>query len=222
MTGKEGPIVESTQQETAPAGGAADAAAAGIVNRIPEAITTPDEVETRIGTLHFTDGMPSPETLDRVYDNLDFTHAFEAFVNALQGVNTHAMRLGYQAAGVPDNEFLIFSEMLDPRSLFLMGNMDTVYVGGFLDLTGGPLVLEAPPGLLGAVNDYWGGWVIDLGAAGPDRGTGGSYLFVPPGDDGPLPEGGFFVARPKTLHLMMFGRVFLQDGDPRHVSQRSK
>ena len=179
-----------------------------------EAVKTPNSVETRIGTLHFTDGMPSPDTLDKVYDNLDFTHAFEAFVNALQGVNTHAMRRGYLEAGVGDNEFLIFSELIDARSLFMMPNADTVYVGGFLDLSAGPMVLEAPPGLLGAVNDYWGGWVIDVGASGPDRGAGGKYLLVPPDYDGRLPEGGFFIARPKTLRVMMFGRLFLQDGDP--------
>ncbi len=182
---------------------------------IPAAITTPDRVETRIGTLDFTDGMPSPDTLGKVYDHLDFTHAFEAFVNALQGVNTHAMRRGYLEAGVGDNEFLIFSELIDARSLYLMPNADTVYVGGFLDLSAGPMVLETPPGLLGAVNDYWGGWVIDVGASGPDRGLGGKYLLVPPDYDGPLPEGGFFIARPKTLRVMMFGRLFLQDGDPR-------
>ena len=45
---------------------------------VPAAIVTPGTVETRIGTLHFTDGMPSPDTLDKIYDNLDFTHAFEA------------------------------------------------------------------------------------------------------------------------------------------------
>ena len=54
---------------------------------IPPSITTPDKVETRIGTLEFKDGAPSKATLEKVYDNLDFTHAFEAFVNTFQGVN---------------------------------------------------------------------------------------------------------------------------------------
>ena len=54
---------------------------------ISPAITTPDKVETRIGTLDFKDGMPSKETIAKVYDNLDFTHAFEAFVNTFQGVS---------------------------------------------------------------------------------------------------------------------------------------
>ena len=59
---------------------------------IPAAITTPDTVQTRSGTLDFKDGMPSKETLAKVYDNLDFTHAFDAFVNTFQGVNAVAAR----------------------------------------------------------------------------------------------------------------------------------
>ncbi len=39
---------------------------------IPSCITTPDKVETRIGTLEFFDGFPSPETSHKVFDNLDF------------------------------------------------------------------------------------------------------------------------------------------------------
>jgi hypothetical protein len=39
---------------------------------IPPQITTPDKVETRIGTLEFKDGAPSAATVDKIYDNLDF------------------------------------------------------------------------------------------------------------------------------------------------------
>jgi hypothetical protein len=177
-------------------------------------LMTPDRVETRIGTLTFSDGMPSRETLDAVYEHLDFVHAFDAFMNAFQGVNTHGLHRGFLEAGVADNEVLIFSELIDSRSLFLTANADTVYAGAFLDLTHGPVVLETPPGFLGALNDYWGGWVLDVGLPGGDRGQGGRYLVVPPGHEGPLPEGGFFVARPGTLHVLLFGRLFLQHDDP--------
>jgi len=54
--------------------------AAQASTRIPPAITTPDKVETRLGAIDFKDGAPSQATLDKVYDNLDFTHAFRAFV----------------------------------------------------------------------------------------------------------------------------------------------
>lgn len=207
--------MEPTGQTTSAAGPVPGATG----KAIRAAITTPDVIETRIGTLRFQDGMPSRETLDTVYDHLDFTHAFEAFVNAMQGVNTHGIHRGFLQAGVKDNEVLVFS-LMDAASLFLTANADTVYGGCFIDLSQGPMVLETPPGLLGAINDYWGGWVTDVGAPGPDRGLGGKYLVVPPGYDGPLPEGGFYVARPKTMHVMMFGRLFLQDDDPGPATAR--
>ena len=50
-------------------------------------------------------------------------------------------------------------------------------------------------------------WIIDIGFPGPDRGEGGKYLLVPPGYDGPLPEGGFFVAHSKTNHVLYAARV---------------
>ena len=70
-------------------------AAAQVSSETLKSITTPDKVETRIGTLDFKDGMPSKETVAKVYDNLDFTHAFEAFVNTLQGVSVDAIRKGF-------------------------------------------------------------------------------------------------------------------------------
>ena len=70
-------------------------AAAQTAPAIPPSITTPDKVETRIGTLDFKDGMPSKATIAKVYDNLDFTHAFDAFVNTMQGVSMAAGSQGH-------------------------------------------------------------------------------------------------------------------------------
>ena len=39
---------------------------------VPTSITTPDTVQTSIGTLEFRDGAPSADTAARLYDNLDF------------------------------------------------------------------------------------------------------------------------------------------------------
>jgi hypothetical protein len=58
---------------------------------IPPAITTPDKVETRVGTMEFKDGAPSQATLDKVYDNLDFTHAFEAAEASAHGAAPYAL-----------------------------------------------------------------------------------------------------------------------------------
>ncbi|WP_318029154.1 hypothetical protein [Rhizobium ruizarguesonis] len=90
-------------------------AAAQTAPAIPPSITTPDKVETRLGTLDFKDGFPSPETVDKVYDNLDFTHALDAYMNTFQGANSQAIREGFLSIGVKDNELLIFSELRTPN-----------------------------------------------------------------------------------------------------------
>ena len=181
---------------------------------IPPSISTPDRVDSRIGTLQFRDGAPSAATLEKVYDNLDYTRAFEAFVNTMQGVNAAAIRKGLMDVGVKDNEIVVFSRLMDAKSLFLTANADTVYFIGTLDLTKGPMVLETPPNALGTLDDMWWRWVIDFGAPGPDRGAGGKYLILPPGYDGPVPEGGFYVARSKTTRVLILGRMFMENDNP--------
>jgi hypothetical protein len=149
------------------------AAIEAAADEIPPALVTPDKVETRIGPLEFKDGAPSAETLQKIYDNLDFTHAFDAFVNTYQGANMAAIHEGFQSVGVKDNEIMVFSKLMDAKSLFLTANADTVYFLGMLDLSNGPMVLETPPKALGTLDDFWWRWVIDFGTPGPDRGMGG-------------------------------------------------
>ena len=132
-----------------------------------KSISTPGKVDTRIGPLFFKDGAPSKATLDKVYDNLDFAHAFEAFVNTMQGVNAQAIYKGFADIGVKDNEILIFSTLMDAKSLFLTANADTVYFVGGLDLSKGPMILETPPKALGTLDDAWWRWIIDFGAPRP-------------------------------------------------------
>jgi hypothetical protein len=183
----------------------------------PPSLATPDKVETRVGTLDFKNGMPSNDTLAKVYDNLDFVHAFDAFMNTYQGVNIFDMRKGLLEAGVKDNEIIVFSELMDAKSLYLTANADTIYFHGFIDLSKGPMVFEAPPGSLGLIDDMWFRWVIDFGGPGPDRGEGGRYLILPPGYDGPVPEGVFYIARSRTSRVLAFGRSFMQNSDPKPV-----
>jgi hypothetical protein len=186
-------------------------AAAQTAPAIPPAITTPDKVESQLGTLDFKDGAPSRATLEKVYNHVDFTHAYDAFVNTMQGVSLVAARRGFLDAGVKDNEILIFSELMDAKSLFLTANADTVYFVGFIDVSKGPMVFEVPPKVLGALDDMWFRWVTDFGLPGPDRGLGGKYLILPPDYDGPVPEGGYFVDRSRTNRLLILGRAFLEN-----------
>ena len=185
--------------------------------QLPPSITTPDKVESSIGTLEYKDGAPSKETVAKAYDYLDLMHGVEAFVNAYQGASVAAIFKGMEDAGVPNNTALIFSELMDAKSLFLTANADTVYFWVNLDVTKGPIVVETPPLALGVVDDMWFQWVTDFGLPGPDRGEGGKYLFVPPDYKGELPGSGYFVQKMRTTRATMLGRSFLENNDPKPV-----
>jgi hypothetical protein len=182
---------------------------------IPPAITTPDRLETSLGTLEFKDGAPTVETAQKVYDTLDFTRALNVFNNSFRGASAYAIRKGFLDIGAEDNTVVIFPELMDAKSLFLTANADTIYYLAAVDLSKGPMVIEQPPKGLGTINDMWFSWIIDIGFPGPDRGEGGKYLLVPPGYDGPLPEGGFYIARSSTTRALYAARSFLVDNDPR-------
>jgi hypothetical protein len=197
-------------------------AAAQTAAPIPPSITTPDKVESRLGTLEFKDGAPSKGTLEKAYDQIDFTHAYNAFVNTMQGVSLVAARKGALEAGVKDNEIIVFSELMDAKSLFLTANADTVYFVGFIDVSKGPVVFEVPPMALGTLDDMWFRWVTDFGLPGRIAARG-KYLILPPGYDGPVPEGGYFVARSRTTRLLILGRAFLENkNDPKPAAESIK
>src|SRR5580704_3816933 len=70
-----------------------------MTTEIPPDISTPDSVETRIGTLKFTDGFPDGATTQKLYDNLDFLRGVEAFLRGMPGASLVGMRTGYQKQG---------------------------------------------------------------------------------------------------------------------------
>jgi hypothetical protein len=186
------------------------------VAQIAPSITTPDRVESSIGTLEYRDGAPSKETVAKAYDYLDLMHGVEAFVNAYQGASVASIFKGLENAGIPNNTALIFSELMDAKSLFLTANADTIYFWVNLDVTKGPIVVETPPLALGVVDDMWFNWITDFGLPGPDRGEGGKYLFLPPGYKGEVPDG-YFVQRMRTTRATLLGRSFLEKNDPKPV-----
>src|ERR1700722_19613988 len=87
---------------------------------IPPDITTPGEVDTRIGKLKFSDGFPSDETTQNLYDNLDFMNGVNAFLNAMPGGSTQALKEGFASQGADNNQtVLIMENLMDSKSLFL-------------------------------------------------------------------------------------------------------
>lgn len=188
-------------------------AAAEVAPDVIRGLSAPDSIETRIGTLEFNKGAPTEATVSAVRDAVDFARALEVYNNSFRGASALAIKKGLQDVGAESGDIVIFSELMDSSSLFLTANADTVYYLGWIDLSKGPVVIDQPKDGLGALNDMWFQWVIDIGKPGPDRGLGGKYLVVGPDYDGPLPEGGYFIAHAKTNHVLYALRAFIKDGN---------
>jgi hypothetical protein len=179
---------------------------------IPEGIKMPDQVDSRLGTLKFFDGFPDDATVEKIYDNLDFQRAVQAYSLGLPGVSMLAMRNGVLEWGPANKTILVWETLADSRLLGLTGNSNTVYSMMWIDLRNGPIVAEIPPKVLGFINDLWSRWVEDVGMVGPDKGEGGKYLILPPGYAGTVPNG-YFIVRSSTYGCWLFYRLFDVNGD---------
>jgi len=188
---------------------------------MPPGIASPDKVETRFGTLNFFDGFPDKASAEKLYDNLDFQRAVQAYLLAIPAVSQVADRNAIRTLGPVNTVVPIWEQLVDSRTVGLTFNDNTVYSWTWLDLKNGPLVVEVPPKVLGGINDIWFRWVTDAGFTGPDKGEGGKYLLLPPGFKGNIPDG-YYVVHSSTFNLWFPWRTFLEEGSPKLGVERVK
>jgi hypothetical protein len=72
------------------------------------------KVETRLGTLRFFDGFPDNATEERLYDNLDFQRAVQAYLLALPPVSQVANRKAILELGPANATLPIFEQLMIP------------------------------------------------------------------------------------------------------------
>lgn len=178
---------------------------------IAPGVAVPDKIESSIGTLNLSYGYPSADTVEKIYDNLDRSRALQAYLMAIPIVNQAGMRDTLRQFGPVNQTDVIWENLVDPRTVELTANDNTIYNFMWIDTKKGPLVLEVPPEVLGLVNDFWYRWVGDVGITGEDRGKGGKYLVLPPDFKGEAPPG-YFVLRPSTYGNWFVFRAFVVDG----------
>src|SRR5512145_956494 len=102
--------------------GLASAAEYKMSTKIPPGIAMPDTVETRLGTLKFFDGFPDNASVEKLYDNLDFQRAVQAYLLGLAPVSQYANRKGILENGPANLTVPIFENIMNARSLFLTPN----------------------------------------------------------------------------------------------------
>lgn len=181
-----------------------------------------ETVKSRLGNFEFKGGFPTAKASGQLNDLLVMNRAVEVYLQNVSAVSMFKFRKGLGDFGAKTpSQIAIWSELLDANTLLLTPNSDTVYTIAFLDLKkDGPTVVELPPKMLGLFDDMWMRYIVDGGVAGPDKGEGGKFLFLPPDYKGEVPASGYHVARSPTYGVWMLMRAV--DPDPKAASERSR
>src|SRR4029077_3790884 len=147
--------------------------------------TQAQSVKTRSGKLDFELGVPTKETVTKLYDEMDYQRACQLYLWALPLVefgNLLAILEG--TTGARPGDLTIYTG--NEQRVFLTPNATTPYIFAYLDLAKtGTVVMDIPAGgIAGSALDAWQRPLSDLGMTGPDQGKGGKYVFVGPGQEG--------------------------------------
>jgi hypothetical protein len=160
----------------------------------------------------FERGYPSAQAAQRARDDADFQRAIIAYRFWYPTVSAEGIFNGARAAGIEDGKAISIAAA-GPRQVAFTANSDTPYGFGVLDLEGGPMVIELPPGaLIGLVNDHHQSWVLDMGLPGPDAGRGGRHLVLPPGYKGSVPAG-YHTGQSQSMKALLAIRAMPAGGN---------
>ena len=162
-------------------------------------------VDTPIGKLDFELGVPTKETVTKLYDAMDLQRACQLYLWAQPLVGFEQLRAIQEgSAGARPGEVVIYKGYRNVL-VFFTPNVTTPYMFSYLDLAKtGPVVMDMPVGpTAGSVMDFWQRALTDLGLPGPDQGKGGKYVFVGPGQEAPAAEGAV-VFRSATFGVVIF------------------
>ncbi|WP_447981728.1 DUF1254 domain-containing protein [Achromobacter kerstersii] len=173
-----------------------------------------ETLKTRAGDFAFKNGYPDGDTAQRLFDLQTLNRATEVYLTQLMAVSEIALREGLRAFGATNpTQVVIWEDLMGPQTVLLTANTETVYGISHLALeTDGATVVEAPPHMLGFLQDGLQRYLADIGPLGPDKGKGGKFLVLPPGYKGSVPKG-YFVVRSPTYSVTFAVRGFQVDGN---------
>jgi hypothetical protein len=180
----------------------------GLMLAIASTVMAQETVDTRIGKLEFThdfkNGYPTDETIAKLYDEMDFQRATQAYIWAIPLVSaTRWLQLDREDHGQKLGDIII-RETFDERLGMLTINNDTFYSAFDIRLNeSGPTVIEIPQGISarGSALDMWQRPIADLAKPG-------KFLFVPPGTATPKDTKGFTVLKSPTNGVIVALRLF--------------
>jgi hypothetical protein len=169
--------------------------------------------DTRIGKIELDKGFPTKGSVSKLYDELDFQRACQAYIWALPIVGFNEWQgSAAKNLGASSLDYVLYKSFRDKLGV-MTPNGSTPYIISFPNLAEtGPLVVEVPAGPSGGgILDFWQRPITDTGFAGPDKGKGGKYLILPPGSPDIQAEG-YRVFRSPTVNIFVGTRAL--DPDP--------
>ena len=163
----------------------------------------------------FHQGYPAnTKSVQNLYDEMDMQRATQAYMWSFPAVSFQSMYEGSKAEGLNYGDMIIADDYANSNSLFLTANTTTIYAQSNFTLKDGPVVIDVPNArFVGMVDDYWQRSLTDIGLAGPDKGKGAKYFFVPPAYTGEIPSEGYIVIQAtQNSHNFMI-RGLVDNGD---------
>ena len=156
---------------------------------------------------------PDQAEVEKLNEEFLYHRGIEAYMQTLPLLNTIGLRDGSEAKyGKGYNVLPIWKDRMTAKAQVPTPNADVIYSMSYLDLKEtGPLVVHAPPNVIGMFTDYWQKTITDVGAIGPDRARGGLYLLLPPDYQGHVP-GGYFAVKSATYGVFLFFRTVMTPG----------
>ena len=159
-------------------------------------------LQTRIGQLRFThdfaNGYPTDETVEKLFDEIDFQRACQAYLWSIPVVAfAEWQRAHEEIFGAKSGDVVVYDTYQSKLGI-LTANATTPYIISFFNLAEtGPMVVEMPAGAAaGFADDMWQRPLTDMGQTGPDKGNGGTFVIVGPGQQAELPDKAFLANSP--------------------------
>lgn len=174
-------------------------------------------IDTPIGDIQLEDSYFNSEASQKLFDELDYQRASQAYLWSIPLVGFAAWRdnqIDSYGASNP-SDFVVLKSLKEKRGI-VTANLTTPYIFNFSDLSKGAIRIEYPAGqTAGGVLDAWQRPVFDLGLTGPDQGKGTTYVLVGPNQDpAKYQADGVHVFQSATNNVMIGLRIL--DTDPKY------
>jgi hypothetical protein len=163
-----------------------------------------ETLDTPIGKLSFTpdfiNGYPSGESVKRLFDQLDFQRACQAYLWSIPIVSFAEWQKAHEVTfKASSGDVVVYDNYLAKLGI-LTANATTPYIISFFNLEEtGPMAVKMPAGAVaGFADDMWQRPLIDMGQTGPDKGKGGIYVIAGPGQNAEAPKVGYLAESPTS------------------------